>query len=575
MSKELRKNDESAVRALYQDFADLEALFKGCQSRLSLLREGDYELSAHFRMLYGEYADHKLTDRKVRRYKEATFYRFSAKLQRSEDRACIVTSAVFREAVEVVPLAIALTNYKKLVIEYLENEGYSTQGKKQALTTRARDGGLSSQEASDIRSSFELLLEEEHPNVSHEAIADVAGRVLRFLTDYAWWCGGKHDGKTIERNDYLMSPVGMALGKAAASNEIAYCIVEDYIDDEPLYLAARKLSLFEPEVAVGDVDPDCSERLKTGVNNIVYGAPGTGKSWFVDHDLHPNAVTSRVVFHPEYSYYDFVGSYKPTPVYSTDGPALLEFSGQDAAIPGMPHIDYRFVPGPFVEAVLKANDDPYHEHCLIIEEINRGDAASIFGDMFQILDRDDNHASAYGVKPQPELAHYLMHAGYRQLASSFRIPSNLSLAATMNSSDLGVTYLDTAFKRRWRYVYRRIRLEANDSLNKEIKYNERSCTLFDLLTAINKKMSQLHVGEDRWVGPFFITPLEIKSGGASQAFEKVVMYLWDDVFRNERSKFFDVEMSSLAEVIMKMAVSDPLQIEDFFAVGTGYFDSEN
>lgn len=88
-------------------------------------------------------------------------------------------------------------------------------------------------------------------------------------------------------------------------------------------------------------------------------------------------------------------------------------------------------------------------------------------------------------------------------------------------------------------------------------------------------MSHLHVGEDRWVGPFFITPLEIEGDGASRAFEKVVMYLWDDVFRNERSKFFDVEMSSLAEVIVKMADSDPLLIEDCFAVGTGFFDSEN
>ena len=286
-------------------------------------------------------------------------------------------------------------------------------------------------------------------------------------------------------------------------------------------------------------------------------------------------MTSRVVFHSEYSYYDFVGSYKPTPVYSADGPAFLEYSGQDAAIPGAPHIDYRFVPGPFVEAVLKANDDPCHEHCLIIEEINRGDAASIFGDMFQILDRDDNHASAYGIKPQSELSNYLMHAGYRELASSFRIPSNLSLAATMNSSDLGVTYLDTAFKRRWRFIYRQIRLEDNDSLNEEVKYNNHARTLFDLLAAINKKMSHLHVGEDRWVGPFFITPLEIEGDGASRAFEKVVMYLWDDVFRNERSKFFDVEMSSLAEVIVKMADSDPLLIEDCFAVGTGFFDSEN
>lgn len=568
MSVEIQQNEESAVRALFDDFPDLKALFDSCQRRLALLDDGDYELSARFRSLYEKYNE------RTGYYKEAVFRSFSAKLSRSKGKACIVTSAVFREAAEVVPLGNALMNYKKLIVRYCDSRGYSSDEKLE-FVTRGRGGGLSQREKDDIKSSFKSLLKEEYPDVGHDEAASAAERVLRFLTDYAWWSGGKADGKTINRGDFLQSPVAAVLGKAAASSEINYCIVENYIEDAALYLAARELSLFEPEIVVGDVELECSERLQTGVNNIVYGAPGTGKSWFVDHGLHPGAVTSRVVFHPEYSYYDFVGSYKPTPVYSTDAPTFLEYSGQDAEIPGAPHIDYRFVPGPFVEAVLKANDDPCHEHCLIIEEINRGNAASIFGDMLQILDRDENHASAYGVKPQPELSHYLMHAGYRGLASSFRIPSNLSLAATMNSSDLGVTYLDTAFKRRWRYIYRQIRLEDNDSLNEEVKYNNRSCTLFDLLTAINKKMSHLHVGEDRWVGPFFITPFEIGGDGASQAFEKVVMYLWDDVFRNERSKFFDAEMSSLAEVIVKMADSDPLLIEDCFAVGTGFFDSEN
>lgn len=564
MSEEFRQNEENSVRILVDDFVDLGPLVEGCRNQLRKLRDGDYELSARFRALYNEYNSDEHA------YVKIKFYQFYAELWRSEDRSAAVPASVFREAAEVVALFKAVQFYNSFVMSCLVGNGYSKK-ERDDLITRSRGGSLSSQEEETIRSHFKSLLAEEYPTAGVDNIAIAADRVFRFLTDYKWWCGSKF----IYRDDFLVSMVCQVMGKAAASSEIVKFIVEDYSKDALLWSAARELSRFNSEMAAEVIGPDRTERLKTGVNNIIYGAPGTGKSWFVEHALHPNAVTSRVVFHPEYSYYDFVGSYKPTPVYSTDGPAFLEFSGQDAAIPGAPHIDYRFVPGPFVEAVLKANDDPCHEHCLIIEEINRGDAASIFGDMFQILDRDDNHASAYGVKPQPELAHYLMHAGYRQLASSFRIPSNLSLAATMNSSDLAVTYLDTAFKRRWRYVYRRIRLEANDSLNKEIKYNDRSCTLFDLLTAINKKMSQLHVGEDRWVGPFFITPLEIKSGGASQAFEKVVMYLWDDVFRNERSKFFDVEMSSLAEVIAKMVDSDPLQIEDFFAVGTGFFDSEN
>lgn len=564
MSEELRQNEECSVRILVDDFVDLGPLVEGCRSQLRELSGGDYELSVRFRTLYDHYNSSE------REYVKVEFYRSYAELWRSEGRSAAVPASVFREAAEVVALYKAIQFYSSFAISCLESNGYSKK-EREDLISRSRDGGLSSQEEETIRAHFKSLLAEEYPTAGADNIAIAVDRVFRFLTDYKWWCGSK----LIYRDDFLVSMVCQVMGKAAASNEIVKFIVEDYSKDALLWSAARELSRFNSEMAVEDVEPDCSDRLKTGVNNIIYGAPGTGKSWFVEHGLHPNAVTSRVVFHPEYSYYDFVGSYKPTPVYSTDGPAFLEFSGQDAAIPGSPHIDYRFVPGPFVEAVLKANDDPCHEHCLIIEEINRGDAASIFGDMFQILDRDDNHLSAYGVKPQPELANYLMHAGYRQLASSFRIPSNLSLAATMNSSDLGVTYLDTAFKRRWRYIYRRIRLEDNDSLNKEVKYDRHARKLFALLSAINKKMSRLHVGEDRWVGPFFITPLEIESGGASQAFEKVVMYLWDDVFRNERSKFFDVEMSSLAEVIERMADSDPLLIEDCFAVGTGFFGGEN
>lgn len=564
MSGETRQNEESSVRILFDDFLDLESLVKDCQSQLGKLSSGDYELSARFRTLYNSY------NLDTREYVKVAFYRFSGELWRSEDRSATVSASVFREAAEVVTLFKAIQFYSSFAISCLESNGYS-KDEREDLIKRGREGKLSSHEEETIRSHFKSLLSEEYPSAGADNIAIAAGRAFRFLTDYKWWCGSK----LIYRDDFLVSMVCQVMGKAAASNEIIKFIVEDYSKDALLWSAARELSCFNPEMTAKDVEPDCSERLQTGVNNIIYGAPGTGKSWFVGHCLHPNAVTSRVVFHSEYSYYDFVGSYKPTPVYSADGPAFLEYSGQDAAIPGAPHIDYRFVPGPFVEAVLKANDDPCHEHCLIIEEINRGDAASIFGDMFQILDRDDNHASAYGIKPQSELSNYLMHAGYRELASSFRIPSNLSLAATMNSSDLGVTYLDTAFKRRWCFIYRQIRLEDNDSLNEEVKYNNHARTLFDLLSAINKKMSHLHVGEDRWVGPFFITPLEIEGDGASRAFEKVVMYLWDDVFRNERSKFFDVEMSSLAEVIVKMADSDPLLIEDCFAVGTGFFDSEN
>ena len=121
---------------------------------------------------------------------------------------------------------------------------------------------------------------------------------------------------------------------------------------------------------------------------IVSGGPGAGKSHYVEQNLPAGSEIFRVQFHAESSYFDFVGTYKPTPVYEASQTAMTDARG-NAFIEGRPIIDYRFVPGPLVRALIGALRSPDRTVVLIIEELNRGNAAAIFGDILQLLDRGD------------------------------------------------------------------------------------------------------------------------------------------------------------------------------------------
>ena len=195
-------------------------------------------------------------------------------------------------------------------------------------------------------------------------------------------------------------------------------------------------------------------------NQIFYGAPGTGKS----HHLNELAgskfdedKTKRVTFHPSYSYHQFVGSYKPSPVYKTiskDPEELYEANKKRIHRDQFePLIDYTFVPGPFMEMLVETlnPDNSDKNYLLIIEEINRANVASVFGDVFQLLDRDSKGDSTYAVTFNTDIKNHLESKGITD--KMIRIPKNLHIWATMNNADQGVMPLDTAFKRRWSFKY--------------------------------------------------------------------------------------------------------------------------
>lgn len=251
--------------------------------------------------------------------------------------------------------------------------------------------------------------------------------------------------------------------------------------------------------------------LTGGKNKIYYGAPGTGKSFKVDCE-YPNF--KRVTFHPEYTYFDFVGGLRPTQDEVTE------------------QIKYEFVPGPFTDALLEAIFDNENYHGLIIEELNRANTAAVFGDIFQLLDRDDNGNSKYSVINK-EITDYIMKTKGVYI-DELILPSNFSIIATMNSADQGVNVLDSAFKRRWQFEY--IPINFKDPNLPRIKIAGFKVPWNEFGEKLNNFMSLKGIDEDKLIGQRFITENEMKDQQLIAS--KLLIYLWDDVFRYNRKTIF-------------------------------------
>lgn len=269
-------------------------------------------------------------------------------------------------------------------------------------------------------------------------------------------------------------------------------------------------------------------------NRIIFGAPGTGKSNKLKQDskelLKDGGSLERVTFYPDYSYSQFVGTYKP----------VTDSSGE---------ISYKFVPGPFMRVYVKAIKNPNKPYLLLIEEINRAKVASVFGDVFQLLDRDEEGVSEYDIQTSEDVKKYLIEELGEGIAScdKMKIPSNMFIWATMNSADQGVFPMDTAFRRRWNFEYLGIN-ENEDKLEcglitlgkgettKEINWNQ-------LRRAINEKLAtDYKLNEDKLMGPFFLSKSVIKGENNDKfidAFKnKVIMYLYEDAAKQHKSKLF-------------------------------------
>ncbi len=328
-------------------------------------------------------------------------------------------------------------------------------------------------------------------------------------------------------------------------------------------------SSFDDNDENGEYDPNIK-----GFNRIYYGAPGCGKSRLVKKKLEkvPYENKIRVTFHPEYSNFDFVGQVLPTIKKGEDDKDIVE---------------YIFNKGPFVQALEKAFEEQKNGTgkmvYLVIEEINRGNAAAIFGDLFQLLDRDDNGNSEYPVS-NTNIIDRLVKDGYGDyIKEGVYIPYNLTILATMNTSDQNVFTLDTAFKRRWEFEQISNDFTDEDK-NKDLYVPGTSIKWSKFVQKINKIITDPSrtglSGEDKRIGKYFVksdylvdsddtrnyNPTEVEDVlvkneeiiSKSKAFAyKILEYIWNDVAKfDEKSQWFDTSKNHTLEELIASFVSE-------------------
>ena len=299
-----------------------------------------------------------------------------------------------------------------------------------------------------------------------------------------------------------------------------------------------------------------SSSIEYSLQQIFYGAPGTGKSHTINEETKDEDVI-RTTFHPDTDYSTFVGAYKPT----TKEIELRDLSGhkvvEDGEVVKEDRIVYEFVAQSFLQAYVSAwkkyadaNEDEPQKQYLVIEEINRGNCAQIFGDLFQLLDRNDRGFSDYPIKADADMKRQLQKA-FKGLVIAQKdkintlykskdivsqvldgdiliLPNNLYIWATMNTSDQSLFPIDSAFKRRWDWAYMPI---SNAEKRWTIEVGGNSYDWWQFLEKINGKIGSTTNSEDKKLGYFFC---KAQKGviSAKTFVGKVIFYLWNDVFKD-------------------------------------------
>ena len=351
----------------------------------------------------------------------------------------------------------------------------------------------------------------------------------------------------------------------------------------------------------------CSDKFKTSYNTkdmqtslqqIYFGAPGTGKSHTIDGIVNEDN-SIRTTFHPDSDYATFVGAYKPTMENVKMSTILGEEVGYVKAKEGHPgteqKIVYKYVPQAFLKAYVNAwncyspnQDNPYF---LVIEEINRGNCAQIFGDLFQLLDRNNQGASSYSIEADDDIRKFLLEdeKGFKGLSEDQKdiikgfklhkdngyieelgdkilsgtkllLPPNFRIWATMNTSDQSLFPIDSAFKRRWDWKYIPIDYKPNDKngspLNWQFKIKDEVYSWGKFLELINPIIDKITLSPDKQMGYFFAKAVNKGVISEETFLNKVLSYLWTDVFKD-----YDI---SAYEIFKNNKENRSFRFTDFF-----------
>ena len=388
--------------------------------------------------------------------------------------------------------------------------------------------------------------------------------LVNFLWNYESWGGGKNIKRS---NDFTDSPVLNIANTINASSSLIGSIAKGLANQDCLNLLLESTEW--KSFSVPQKRFDLSD--KKTLQQIFYGAPGTGKSHAINEQTTGKDVI-RTTFHPDSDYSTFVGAYKPTtksvPVMTVIGTEAVPVKGKDGKEMTEDKIVYEFVSQAFMQAYVEAwkkyctvqeGEEPVDEY-LVIEEINRGNCAQIFGDLFQLLDRGDERFSEYPIKADSDMKKQLkkefvgleiknkesindLFKGKDIVAQVLEgevllLPNNLYIWATMNTSDQSLFPIDSAFKRRWDWYYVPI---SNAEKNWTIEVNGAKYDWWNFLQAINDRVYDATYSEDKKLGYFFC---KADDGiiSSSKFVSKVIFYLWNDVFKDsefEGSAFRD------------------------------------
>lgn len=378
---------------------------------------------------------------------------------------------------------------------------------------------------------------------------------------------------------YIRERLGVPSGKEITKEDFeAYgkSDIDFYkIDDMQYLMSFSSSNVFEDYNRQNSISSDLPLQL------IYYGAPGTGKSFTIDKATNENN-SVRTTFHPDSDYASFVGAYKPTmapmPVHAFVGTTVHHAKNAENEKAYEKKIVYKYVPQAFLKAYVESwkryaasEDNPYY---LVIEEINRGNCAQIFGDLFQLLDRNNMGCSSYAISADEDIAQFLREddkgfgklteeqknaisffvlkkdSGIEELigpeilnGSKLLLPPNLRIWATMNTSDQSLFPIDSAFKRRWNWEYMPIEYDPTDKNTGErlawkLEVRGKMYYWGQFLDYINPRILKLTMSEDKQMGYFFAKPDKRGSDDrldiiSEKVFvNKVLFYLWTDVFKD-------------------------------------------